>query len=335
MKKLLTTCLIVITNVIALSAQSSTVGTAGAQFLKIQAGARGAAMKGAFVAVTDDANSLFWNPAGISQITNQTINFSNIQWWADISVNQFAFAKTISGLGTFGFSVMNVAVPEQEVTTVDDPDGTGRFFDASDLMLGLSYSRFLTAEFSFGLNAKYINQRIWNTSASTIAFDLGTQYKFGFNDVVLGMAIRNFGTDMLMDGEDLATFEDRSSVDFPSRRPRQKLETLAYPIPLNFQVGIAGKPFQTQNYYWLVSADIMNPSDNNEQISFGSELAFLTQFSEVFLRGGYVLNNPEESWAAGLGTRIKLTSVNAVVDFSYSEHKYLSAIQRITFTLEF
>ena len=333
-KKLILTCVFIFALIFQSKAQSSTVGTSGAQFLKIQAGARGAAMKGAYVGVTNDANSMFWNPAGIAKVRTQSANFSTIKWWADIDVNQLAYATTISGIGTFGVSMMSLSVPEQEITTVDQPDGTGRFFDANDLMIGLTYSRYLINDFSFGLTAKYIQQRIWNESSSTMAFDLGTQYSFGFNDLTLGMAIRNFGSDMKLEGEDLYAFPDRVSTDFPSRRPRQALETLDYQLPLNFQVGVAGKPISSQYYYWMVAADIMNPSDNNEQISVGTEVAILTKVSDVFLRGGYLFNNPDETWAAGLGTIIRLTGLNVSVDFSYSEHKYLSAIQRLTFTID-
>ena len=40
-------------------------GTAGFQFLKLGVGARPVAMGSAYTAVADDANALFWNPAGL------------------------------------------------------------------------------------------------------------------------------------------------------------------------------------------------------------------------------------------------------------------------------
>jgi len=48
----------------------SKLGTAGAQFLKIGIGARGAGMAGAFSAVADGASALYWNPAGIVQLNS-------------------------------------------------------------------------------------------------------------------------------------------------------------------------------------------------------------------------------------------------------------------------
>ncbi len=43
------------------------VGTSAAQFLKIGAGARAEALGQAYVAISNDASALFWNPAGLVQ----------------------------------------------------------------------------------------------------------------------------------------------------------------------------------------------------------------------------------------------------------------------------
>src|SRR5687767_4320158 len=45
-------------------------GTSSAQFLKMGAGARAAAMGNAFTAVADDVTATYWNPAGLGQIKN-------------------------------------------------------------------------------------------------------------------------------------------------------------------------------------------------------------------------------------------------------------------------
>ena len=49
-------------------AQNANLGTSGAQFLQIPLGARASAMGGAIIGLTDDASSVFWNPAGISNV---------------------------------------------------------------------------------------------------------------------------------------------------------------------------------------------------------------------------------------------------------------------------
>ena len=53
------------------SLYASGPGTTGAEFLKIRIGARASALAGAFTAISDDVNGLFWNPAGLSQERRQ------------------------------------------------------------------------------------------------------------------------------------------------------------------------------------------------------------------------------------------------------------------------
>ena len=82
-----------------------------------------------------------------------------------------------------------------EITTENSPNGTGQFFDAQDIAIGLSYARNLTDKFSAGLTVKYVNQTIWNESSSGVAFDIGTQYKLDFNNLTIAMCMTNFGSE--------------------------------------------------------------------------------------------------------------------------------------------
>ncbi|NCQ19562.1 MAG: UPF0164 family protein, partial [Ignavibacteria bacterium] len=65
----------------------SKVGTAAAQFLKISAGARPMSMGETFVAVANDVNTLYWNPAGITNIDKISVGASHTQWFAEIFHN--------------------------------------------------------------------------------------------------------------------------------------------------------------------------------------------------------------------------------------------------------
>src|ERR1043166_3350945 len=50
-------------------------GAARAAFNDIVTGARPQGMGGAFVAVADDANALYWNPAGLTQLDSAEATF--------------------------------------------------------------------------------------------------------------------------------------------------------------------------------------------------------------------------------------------------------------------
>ncbi len=55
--------LILLLPVAAFGTEFAKVGTVGAQFLKIGIGARGAAMGGAYEAISNDVTAVFWNPS--------------------------------------------------------------------------------------------------------------------------------------------------------------------------------------------------------------------------------------------------------------------------------
>ena len=62
-------------------AQNPNLGTSGAQFLEIPVGAKAAALGGAFVGLSDDASSVFWNPSGIAKIKSNAVQFSYMRWF--------------------------------------------------------------------------------------------------------------------------------------------------------------------------------------------------------------------------------------------------------------
>jgi len=59
---------------------AETDGTKGAAFLKLGQGARAIGMGESFVAVGDDVNALFWNPAGIARIKERQLTFMYSDW---------------------------------------------------------------------------------------------------------------------------------------------------------------------------------------------------------------------------------------------------------------
>ncbi len=141
-------------------AQNPNLGTSGAQFLQLPVGARAEAMSGAIIGLTDDASSVFWNPAGIVKVNNVQAHFSYMDWFDLFDFNAASIVYNAGDMGVFGASMVLLSTDEMEITTEEQPNGTGRYFDAGDVALGISYARYLTDRFSVGLNVKYINQSI-------------------------------------------------------------------------------------------------------------------------------------------------------------------------------
>ena len=150
-------------------------GTTAAQFLKIGVDARASAMGNAFTAMRGDISSIYWNPAGLAYVERMETMFVNSNWLAGINFNYTAFAMNLNRAGVIGFSITNLSVPDDLVRTVERPNGTGEYFDASDLAMNISYAQQLTNQFSIGGNIKYIRQNIWHASSNSFAADLGAR----------------------------------------------------------------------------------------------------------------------------------------------------------------
>ncbi|MFO7526044.1 MAG: PorV/PorQ family protein [Ignavibacteriaceae bacterium] len=313
-------------------AQNPNLGASGAQFLQIPIGAKAESMGGAIIGLTDDASSVFWNPAGIVKVNNFQALFSYIDWFNMFDVNAASVVYNAGDAGAFAASMLVFSTGKMEITTETEPNGTGRFFDAGDLALGISYARYLTDRFNVGASVKYVYQRIWNETAAGVAFDIGTQYRLDFQNLTIAMSMTNFGSDMRYDGPDL-DFTYRKDENFPvSRLTPSRLTTEEYPLPLNFQVGIGFDVFEADFIRMKGAIDVTHPNDNKERAHFGTEFSF---FDRLYLRGGYKLNYDDQSFAFGAGVNL-LWAGNAIYfDYAYSIYDILPSVHRIALRLSF
>ncbi len=321
MKKIVLAILILILTV-SLSFASSKVGTTAAQFLKIGVGARANGMGGAFVAVANDVTSLYWNPAGLGRLYHNEAILLHTEWLADISFDYAGVAVNMGGLGSIGVSITSVSMGEMRVRSELEPEGTGEYFNASDIAGSLAYARSLTDRFSIGFNFKYIRQNIWHMSANGFAVDVGTIFVTQFNDMKIGMSISNFGTDMKMSGRDAREYIDvnpdanGSNDQIPAFRQME-----AWALPLTFRVGVAMDAFKTDKNRLTVALDALHPNDNAEYVNLGFEYAF---YNWAFIRCGWQALFLEDDERGGLfsegneGSDIVPSNVGVGVNYSFS-----------------
>ena len=286
----------------------SKVGTTAAEFLQIGVGPRAMAMGGAFVATADDASALYWNPAGLSRMPRSEAIVTHSEWLADINFDYFGVGLDLGAFGTLGLSVTMLSVPDMLVRTEDRQEGTGEIFDAGDMALAVSYGSAITDRFSVGVTAKFIQQRIWHSTATGFAIDLGTQFRTDFfGGLTIGAVLYNFGTSMRQSGRDLRTFVDPDPRQLGNNnRIPVNYELEAFELPLNFQFGVTSRPINTRMHQLTISADALHPSSNHESMNVGVEYGFQ---GRVFLRAGYqalFLEDREGGVSGGLAVHQQL-----------------------------
>ncbi len=157
----------------------SKVATTAAQFLGISVGPRAIAMGSAYVASNQDVSSLYWNPGAAVFAGQNQVAFQNTNWLAGTTLRWAGLMLNLDGDNAIGVSLTELDYGEEDVTTVTAPEGTGEVWSAKDIAIGLTYSRRLTDRFAIGGSAKYVNQSIFNESASNFTFDVGVLYITG------------------------------------------------------------------------------------------------------------------------------------------------------------
>lgn len=171
-------------------------GQTAADFLLIGSGARAAGMGGAFTAVAEGVSTMYFNPAGLTEIDGGEVLLSHFAWYQDMSLEY----------GVFGYRLSDVTTAAVSITyfnygTIQGYDFDGNPTDeipAFDLAASVSFAYRASDRLSLGLTGKYVVQKIDDISGSTPAFDIGAMYGLGrFN---LAAALSNIGPMVTFDG---------------------------------------------------------------------------------------------------------------------------------------
>jgi len=300
-------------------------GISAFQFLKIGAGARAVALGETFVAIANDASALYWNPAGLTEFSENQVFFSHTEYVVDVKHEFLGAVYHVTPSDAVGFSVTSLRTADMEITTETQPFGTGQFFSFGDLALGVSYGRKMTDQFSFGLTVRYVEETLDVLKMRGTMVDLGTYYWTGIGSSRFAVVVSNFGPDVapsgkatLLSGEQVSTFQSFSP-------------------PTQFKIGFALEPLQTDNHRITASIELQHPNDNAENIHTGIEYSWnnwLSLRAGVKRTIGEALLGADESSAGdftlGLGLATPGSTTGLRFDYAYAHFNDLGSVHRIS-----
>ena len=255
---------------VTVQAGNSKVGTSGAQFLKIGAGARPTAMGEAFTGIADDVNAVYYNPAGLAFLMRPEITAMHTQWFQGLNYEFGAFVYPTDH-GSFGFSAATLKADDLEKRNADESFQGN--FETLDAAYALSYAKNFSPTFSVGLTGRFINQEIDTVSANTWSGDVGLMKKMTRWPMSFGLAVKHFG----------------QKVEFTEDSD---------PQPLTI---VGGTGLNLLGDKILLGLDIKKPRDNDVQFGVGSEwrqkLFGETRFA---LRAGYNTSGTDPDGTTGV-----------------------------------
>jgi opacity protein-like surface antigen len=315
--------------------QTIKTGTTAAQVLKFNVGPRAIGMGGAYTAVANDITAMYWNPGGTANIEMNEAFFNHSALYADIGYDYAAIASNLPGFGTVGAFVSVLSMDEMIVRTEEQPEGTGEFFDAGAIVIGLNYSRFLTDNFAIGFNFKYINENIWHMNATGFGLDIGTLYKIPvLNELRIAASISNFGTKMQLSGRDVTTIINSGAGG--GNLVNSSIELDKFDLPLLFRFGISNDVYRSEESRLTLAVDAIHPNDHTEYINTGMEFGWE---DIVFLRAGYnslFEKDTEKGLTLGFGLQYRIINlVQAKLDYAYQDFGRLTEVHYFSLGIEF
>ena len=359
-KQSLTIVLILSMTVGLYAGSKSRRGTAGAQELMIPMGSRGTAMSGAYVAGLSGIEAAAWNVAGLANISgNGEAMFSRNEWIADLGLTYGAVAAKL-GNNVFGMSLKSVDFGDIDVTTSEEPDGTGATYSPNYLTLSFMYGRKVTDRILFGSSMKLVSEQIMRVNAFGIALDAGVQYRTG-TGLQLGASIRNLGLNMRFDGSDLEELHQPDDTEPGTPVEPRRIVLQEFELPTTIELGVGYGPIDLGPAKATFAGSFLNNNFSFDEIRLGIELTLMNMFS---VRAGTAIgfdpepygadmvqdtddddaddtfesSSEEFIWGPTFGFGLDLSSLAGMglsVDYAYRTAEYFDGVQWLTLKIAF
>ncbi|MCL4707527.1 PorV/PorQ family protein [bacterium] len=231
--------------------------SAGYTFLRTPVGARQAAMAASFISISKDAHSIYYNPAGLADMSNRAATFGYINNILDVQ-DFFGAYVMPHKQGSYGFALQYTDYGEFKRTN-EFGEELGNF-GANNVIAYLNYSRAHSERLLVGGNLKYIRSALADFSSDAFALDLGVIYHSSlFDNFDFGAGVFNLG------------------------RVRKTFDGLKEDLPLNYQFGISKRLAHLPLLYSLTLVAYPDPGK-------------VVQFEEVQFRAGGEFNLSQNAY---------------------------------------
>ncbi|MFA6434362.1 MAG: PorV/PorQ family protein [Elusimicrobiales bacterium] len=302
-------------------------GSTSAAFLKLGAGARPAAMAGAFTGVPGDPYAVYWNPAGLAQLDGEkNMGLFHNEYFQDLGQEFLYYTAPASSLelplagrpraGVFGLGLnyfytpkdmerrsgLNESDPENPISPAEGK------FGAYDLAFSAVYGWEPRRDLALGAAFKIIRQSIDDRSGASAAVDLGVMRGFDWRggSYTAGFSVQNLGP----------------GIKFTEKR---------YGLPLIFRAGLSRR---LPACGALISLEADKPVDNYMSLSLGGEYPLINRFA---LRAGYRYRQygnelgPWSGFSAGAGAAFERLSF----DYAFTPFGELGNSHRFSINFRF
>lgn len=249
-------------------------GTSGARVLNLAVGARSLAMGEAFVAVADDVDTIFWNPAGLAHLQRRELSAMYLRGLAGVNSYYLGLGYPYGRRGVFGAGLGILRAGQMQINY---PDGNSEnVLSQQDLLFLLAHGRELdryVRYLSCGASLKFLQSSlVQKYKATTIALDMGILYRIPVLNLTAGLSMQNLGFPM--------KYRDKGD-----------------PLPLKLRTGLSYKTTVMARYF-LGSMDLLVTRKEGIKEHLGFEYSVV---EGLVFRMGYKFGYDLDSLTAGIG----------------------------------
>lgn len=221
-------------------------------FLKLDVSARANALAGSYISATNDVNSIFYNPAGMSTLTGTQAAAGFYKYLLDINAGIISYGQRYKDAGYFGGAIRYINYGSFE--KFDEESNSVGTFSANEMALSLGYSNVYKNNFHYGVNLKFIYSGIDVYSSTALAGDFGIMY-------ILPETQWNFALSLLNAGFQLSQYNNTTED-----------------LPLDLRIGLSKKlehlPLTVRFEFDDLTDDTGDFIDRFKNLSVGGEFDF-------------------------------------------------------------
>lgn len=251
---------------------------AGFAFLEVPAGARAAAMGGAYVSLVEGVEGVFWNPAALAGVQGTQVTGGHTEFVQSLKHDQFALAGRLLGGGVAG-SIR--AMYTQPIAARDELGVLTGTWGSHDLEFQLGYGWTNINGLRFGLAGQVVRERIDTESAMTWSGGAGATWQpRGPAGLRLGVSAQHLGP--------------AAHYDFDGERGAP------VELPTAVQTGASWAHELAHGFATTVAVDARTTRGRPRVVGAGAELS---SSLGAALRAGYRNGDDVTDFSAGIGYR--------------------------------
>lgn len=276
---------------------NTSFGGASAEFLQFGAGARGMALGGAFSTIVDDVSSVYYNPAGLTAMTETQAHLTVMPYFADTDYYWTGLAFPMAD-GDFGFGVFlgHFGFGDQPIFTEQDETGeSGEFYGVSQTVAGLSFAHAFIDRFSAGGTVKFISDdlatgALAGATARTVAFDFGVNFhsELGDRPIALSFVVQNLGGSLRHQGDALRFRDVNGSQGEEQSTPDQRVDPIfaeivtdGFPLPRLFRAGVSYDVVSSENSRLSLMGEFVEANNTKPSFDFAGEYEWQSDVSPI------------------------------------------------------